>query len=1147
MTFTPITAVVAVEQEQQQPHEVRRERPASHPPIYGPFSQPLTHTPVDQYASYLRSVYTSKKLPTYCKWPPTESKKYIRLAVVKKERVSKQQADEFTKATIHGNIDDICKKKSAVNFEDIGKQEDGTPAKLILVEGAPGIGKTTFAWKVCQKWAEKKILKEYGLVVLLRLRDKRVREVQCVADLFYHSNHELQKLVAKEIQDHQGNSVLLLYEGYDELPRKQQSVFLDILHKQSLPQATVLITSRPSATESLHWELKEQISQHIEILGFTKDDINSYVQHVVKHEKVYTDFLNYLKCYPYIRGMMYVPLNAVIVTEVYQTSQQSNEKFIPTTMTELYTSLTQSVLLRYLLDHSEYRQPKWNLKSDFTGLPKELYKQFCHICEVALKGMIEGEFVFESLPENLTNTLDLMQSVPELYVQCGAVVTYNFFHLTLQEYLAAVKISKLPVKTQIEFFEGNSGSDSVTETEFLLPVSGIGEPSCDRDLETAVDIVNVTSTPIADSLCHFTIPLFQQPSHLPHTNLDRLHPPLSPSLGTKLVDTISTRFWKVLRFVAGLTKYENIPPDSLQQLLFQRKRGGVAKISLNSLHWLFEAQCINIYRDLVRNISILQYSSINNTMTPFDCFVLGYSLSHISCTSDWEIEIILCRVDDECLEMLVGGINFMSTKKDFGITKLSLNNNAITTGGATSLAELLKENRTLQKLNIGGNYIGHGGATALAEMLKQNKTLLQLDVSTNSLGEEGASALAKMLKENSTLQQLNVSSNCVGHKGATELAKVLKENHTLRQLHVSSNAIGQKGANALAEMLKDNSVLQLLNVRGTSLGQEGCTVIAKMLKENRTLQQLNISYNCMGKGGATALADVLKENKTLQQLNISGNAIGQEGAIALAEMLKENRTLQQLDISINSIGQGGATALAEVLKENKTVQQLNMRSNSIGQGGVIALANMLKKNTTLQELNISYMYMGQGEATTLAEILKVDWMLQRLNISGNSIGQNRATTLADMLKKNTTLQQLDVCDNCIGQKGATALAKMLKKNRTLQQLNISINSIGQVGAITLAETLKENRTLLQLNVSCNSIGQGGAIALAEMLKENTTLQHLNVSYNSIGDEGATALAEMLKENRTLQQLNIRRYSTGQAGATALAQMQKVNTEVEVFI
>ena len=83
--------------------------------------------------------------------------------MVKKEEVSKQQADEFTKSTIHDNID--VKKKQAVDFTQIGKKEDGTPAKLILVEGAPGIGKIMFSWKVCRKWAKGKILKEYELVL----------------------------------------------------------------------------------------------------------------------------------------------------------------------------------------------------------------------------------------------------------------------------------------------------------------------------------------------------------------------------------------------------------------------------------------------------------------------------------------------------------------------------------------------------------------------------------------------------------------------------------------------------------------------------------------------------------------------------------------------------------------------------------------------------------------------------------------------------------------------------------------------------------------------------------------------------------------------------------------------------------------------
>ena len=537
-------------------------------------------------------------MPTHRKWPPTATKKYIHLAVVKKERVSKQQADEFTKHTIHGNIDDICKIKQAVDFTEIGRKEDGSLAKLILVEGAPGIGKTTLAWKVCRKWAKGKILQEYGLVVLLRLRDKRVQEIKCVADLFYHSDRDLQNSVAKEIQDHQGRSVLLLFEGYDELPRKlqtQQSIFLDILHKDFLPHATILITSRPTATEFLHWKFKSEISQHIEILGFAQDDIVSYVHDAIQDEQVRRDFFQYLKCYPYIRGMMYVPLNAVIVTEVYKSSQQSPEKFIPTTMTELYTALTRSLLLRYLLSHSEYGQRKWTLKK-FSDLPQELYEQFKRICEVALKGMIEDEFVHRDIPHDF-NTLDLMQSVPELYVEQGASISYNFFHLTLQEFLAAMSISQQPIEEQIRLITDPLSDLGTTPDKTKSTAIASGTTPLDPSL---LEPQHQHLIPIVPSHVHS----MRSPLHLPtlHERLD--HPYHSPSFhqaalldDTELDDTMDSeaRFHNVQRFVAGLTKYENIPPDSLTPVVlgWSDEEESVAIISLNSLHWLFEARCMH--------------------------------------------------------------------------------------------------------------------------------------------------------------------------------------------------------------------------------------------------------------------------------------------------------------------------------------------------------------------------------------------------------------------------------------------------------------------------------------------------------------------------------------------------------------------------
>ena len=833
---------------------------------------------MDRYASYLKSVYTSKKLPTYSKWPPTAAKKYIHLAVVKKEQVTKQQADVFTKSTMHGNIDDICKKKQAVNFTQIGKKEDGTSAKLILVEGAPGIGKTTFAWKLCSKWAKGKILREYGLVVLLRLRDKRVQEIKCVADLFYHSDHELQHSVAKEIQHHDGKSVLLLFEGYDELPRKlrkQQSTFLDILHKVSLPHATILITSRPSATKFLHWHFKQQISQHIEILGFTKSDIISYVHDAIEDEQVRKDFFQYLKCYPYIRGMMYLPLNAVIVTEVYKDSQQSPEKFIPTTMTELYTALTLNLLLRYLLSHCEYgEQQEWTL-NQFSDLPQELYEQFNHICEIALKGMIEDKFVHKDLPHDF-NTLDLMQSVPELYIKRGASISYSFFHLTLQEFLAAVSISQQPVEEQIYFIER-----SMAGYDFF----SMQDNSYEEDQETAVN--RTKSPPIASDTTSLDLPLLepqhkhlipivpshshevQSPLHRPtfHGWPDQpyLPPPfqqgqLLPADAERILYDIA-RFKNVQRFVAGLTKYESIPPDSLKPVVLECHED----ISLNSLHCLFEARCINMYSDVVRDVTNLRYYSVSTTMAPFDCFVLGYALSHITFTGHWEINMSACHVDDECVEMLAGGVNFMSSTrlKHVKVSKLALSRNNITERGATALAEMLKENRMLQQLDVGHNSIGDGGATALAEMLKGNMMLQKLDISSNFIGDGGATVLAEMLKENRTLQQLDVSFNSIGDGGATALTEMLKGNRMLQQLNISVNSIGDGGATALAEILKGNRMLQQLKISSNFIGDGGATTLAEVLKGNMTLQQLNVASNSIGSGGATMLAEMLKENTTL--------------------------------------------------------------------------------------------------------------------------------------------------------------------------------------------------------------------------------------------------------------------------------------------
>ena len=67
--------------------------------------------PVSRYAEYLKSKYACKTLPGDGKrhYASKKGKKYINLAVVRKDNIDKSEMDKFTEAAIHGNIDDITK------------------------------------------------------------------------------------------------------------------------------------------------------------------------------------------------------------------------------------------------------------------------------------------------------------------------------------------------------------------------------------------------------------------------------------------------------------------------------------------------------------------------------------------------------------------------------------------------------------------------------------------------------------------------------------------------------------------------------------------------------------------------------------------------------------------------------------------------------------------------------------------------------------------------------------------------------------------------------------------------------------------------------------------------------------------------------
>ena len=797
---------------------------------------------------------------------------------------------QFREQTIHGCIDDILEWKAPIGMKAILKpncvydmyddeKHEHYPVTQLLIEGAPGIGKSTFAWEMCQKWGQHQLFNEYSLVVLLKFRDKRVQEAKSVSDLFYHPNPKLQSDIIDCIVSG-GHGLLLILEGFDEAPaskRTMDSIFVRLFRGQELPKATVILTTRPSASVELRQFCNSVNSRRIEIVGFSKKEIDEYIQCAFSDEQVQSDFKEYLSLYPHIHSMMYVPLNSAIVTHVYE-SCKSSGAVVPKTMTQLYSSLIRTLLLRYLKDEEEYKDTCTTTNS-FKDLPQPVYDQFCEICKIAHKGIMNAktELIFQDLPSEF-DPLGLMQTCPELYVDRGAYVSYNFLHLTIQEYLAAHHISQQSRDKQVAFMRKHFESKKLeVVVRYVAGLSELGNDLWDVVRGFASEdkhIIDATYLSEEENFIKLEIVhlLFesQDPSAITSVfgsdyvcfYVSALQPFDWYVLGYCIAH--SSCDWKLelegceLESVELFLKALNLKQDQYQ-LSPTRKIKEV---------WLENEPDLAAVHLLVDNMS--QMSVFHN-------------MTHLG--------LIACDPTSETC-------NLLSKHSDLlhHLEYLDLSGNDIDRGGAVNLITSLTKFSTIRELNLCNTFIGFEDCKALNELLASSKYIQVLKIGCNELSPDGIQLIIDGLSHSTSLEKLDMNNSNFSSQNVLNLASVLRVNTMLKKLDIEWCNIQSSDSVHLAKALEANTTTQLqtLILYGSPIGSEGAVAFADMITTNKSLTELNMRECHIQGEGAVCLAKALEKNSTVSYLDIMDNPIGPEGAVAFADMLATNKSLVKL-------------------------------------------------------------------------------------------------------------------------------------------------------------------------------------------------------------------------------------------------------------
>ena len=643
-------------------------------------------------------------------------------------------------------------------------------------------------------------------------------------------------------------------------------------------------------------------------MGFTKGQIISYI-HSVLPENEAVDLEENLQRNPQIKMCMYSPLNCAIVVTVYQESKATGIA-MPTTLTGLYTVLAHTLLLHYL----RAKDITFGHIENFEQLPEAVYTKFCDLCELAYSSMAgerdQIKLTFTHLPRNF-DSLGFMDSVFELFVTRKAVVSHNFLHLTFQEFLAAVYISKMDRNSRLEHFKRQSEGRLRVVLRFLAGLTNM------EDFQSPSDLYLFLNEPTTQGRTQINHSISIQVSWLLEAQRGDLLKEAFPE--DKIVEYVCEDHFDFpavgycivhSRCKWVLTIGRAMEEDDVKMLVDEMQvgkntgrvifglRGKVYEkdgsnfrgllISLEGLNVLFSAANVHL-GELWLTLPAQAPCSAISWPDLSDLHVLGL---HILEWKGYKLGVLL---NCPTLETLV------FNAYDDGATLASED--------CEALANFIKCSTSLKELSFPceTHDMEVEDLETIMKALTSNTSLQLERMDLRGLYDSSLKNLCPITEYITAADKLLEFRipvcDRVSSSSALQLARALGDKPHLLTQNKKCVVNGDSDVPLFvellvnyAEILECQEEIDITIIK--NITNAGMIEFVKLFQQETTVVAVNLSYHNIGEDGARALAEALSTNTNLKRLFIYSSKLGDK---AMASMLCSNKTLESLDLSDNGI------------------------------------------------------------------------------------------------------------------------------------------------------------------------------------------------------------------------------------------------------